>query len=86
MRLKHHYQQMKIEFLEDIGMNILGEESQIWIVRETRPVVENYRYIHDWYYIEDLAENAYTNSDKYLAVKTTVGKVLKELDEWIAIT
>ena len=86
MRLKHFYQNLKKEFQEEIRDHILTEESEIWIVRETQPIVENYRYIHDWYYIDDLANEQEEENDKFRAVRTTVGRVLKELDEWIGIT
>lgn len=86
MRLKHHYQLLKKEFNEEIAQGVLREDSEIFIIREPRAIVEGYYYIHDWYYVHELPEEAYEESDKYRAIKTTVAKVLTELDKIIEIS
>lgn len=87
MRLKRHYELLKAELLSAALANEIDADGEIWIVRERVPIVENYRYIIDWYAIDDFKNGlAEEPSDKFRAVRLPLKKVIAELDEWIAIT
>lgn len=87
MRLRKHYEMMKGELLSAVLAHEFSIDDDIWIIRERKPIVDNYRYIIDWYAIDDFKNGlAAEPGDKFRAVRLPFRKVIAELDEWIEIT
>lgn len=82
MKISYDYSGLIQELKSDVLEGLISLDGYLYIIRSEKPVYDNYRPIVDYYYVETLSSMAFEEADKFKAVKTTVKKVLEEMEEW----